>query len=207
MASIVTSQNFAGKTGNVVPADLDDFAGDIIGRLDQGIDNSNVSEDAGISWTKLAQPYHAYKDTKILLPDGTTPATWVSAPGVFTLDGDPRLVEKQRILLADGQLLWLCRVEVWIGIRTAVGGSVPRVTMYKNGTIIGGATFDLTNDDVAFPDEPYFLGAALTPFSPGLLPFTDGDILEYRLGRSSAAGSPTARNIKVTEWWKTSPIG
>lgn len=217
MPEPIISQTFSGKTGAVVGADFDEAFGDIVAKFDGGIDNANIAANAAIDWRKLGSPYHVYEVERVLLPDNAGPTggvvagppntmpTWVSVLTDFQLDGTPRTVRKSIIRLDSNELLWLCEIAIYVLDITSVGGAYPQVTVYKNGTLIPGATATLTEDDTSQPNTPFRLYRT-NPFANPLISFGDSDVLEYRLGRSAAAGPPRARGIVATEWWKRTPV-
>jgi hypothetical protein len=201
MTEPILSQVFAGKTGVMDPADFDTAFGEILAKFNAGISNANIAANAAIDWRKLAQPYHTYRIQRCLLPDTAGPAAdWISTPSSFDLDGSTRLVLKDFIRLDPSEVLWLCEVDVWAIDVTTLSSPYPRVEIYKNGTLLPGGTCDISTDDTSNPSAPFRLYRT-NPIANPLEAFGDGDVLEYRLGRS-AAGTPQARGIYVSELWK-----
>lgn len=214
MPSPIISQIFAGKTGALVQADLDDAFGDGVTKFDAGIDNSNVAPDAGIESTKLARPNHAYQIERWLLDSGLIPGAAAGAsgslsnPALYMLDATPRVVRKVICTVEDSEKLELVDIQVYaIDIVAGAGPSYPQVVAYKNGVLINGGTFTINEDDATAPDAPFYLRRGVSPFASPLTSFGNGDVLEYRLGRNSGAGTPTARGIVALETWKRSSVG
>lgn len=213
MAEPIISQNFAGKTGVIDGADFDTAFGELLAKFDAGIYNANIAANAGIDWRKLAQPYHTYRIQRCLLadsagtnggPSGGYDTDWASAPTHFELDASPRLVLKDFIRTDPSEVLWLCEIDIWAIDVVTLSSPYPRVEIYKNGTLLPGGTCDISTDDTSNPSAPFRLYRT-NPIANPLEAFGDGDVLEYRLGRS-AAGTPQARGIYVSELWKATGV-
>lgn len=108
------------------------------------------------------------------------------------------LKKRRRVKVPNNLLVWLASVEIFALDVTADSGEVPRVQLYKNGSLVTGATFDL---DV--PNSFYALERTTDPFSTPELAFAHNDVIEYWIGSDGGTQTPTGRGIVVCENWKT----
>lgn len=164
------------------------------------ITSADIAASAGILSTQLSERYHYPEVVFSLATHGPTSATYISAPGTFTIDGSTTRIYRRRVKARSGQLVWLCEIEIYADNITNPGGAVPRVEVYKNGVLIPGATFDLDTDD-----DFYYLRRS-DPLANPLLAFVNDDVIEYRLGRSAAVAGVGLAGCQVHEIWKR-PLG
>lgn len=200
--------------GPIVAAQIGQDFQDVVNQLGQ-LRSGDFATDAGIRATQLADRYNVYQTHFDLVPysgfgmptsataDIATIATWDPADRLGAAIAErlriststESVIRQYRVRLRTGQPAWLCAVEIYRLISTA-GATYPRITIYQNGSLIPGSTFDLTVDDDYTQQE-----GTPSPLDAPITAVRDGDIIEYRLTRSAAA-TVDVRGITVRETWK-----
>jgi|APFre7841882793_1041355.scaffolds.fasta_scaffold28226_1 hypothetical protein len=158
--------------------------------------NANFAADAAIDPTKLSNPFAPFAERiPIVLGhhgsgggiDYVVPST---ASHYAALPNAPALLYRTRIRCPANGVRYLVCAEIYTGRRNS---TIPRVQLYKNGTLIAGATFDLTSDNDTLVLER---GAFRT--NPVEV-FVDGDYLEVWLGNNGTAAQ-LAHSWLTLEW-------
>lgn len=187
--------DFSAITGTIVGADFHANFTALNSGL-SAIRNANIAADAGIEPSKLATPFAPFSETFPLVmgPYGTgvdyvTPAGGTAAQ-FAALPNAPALMFRIRVRCPTNGVRYLVSAEVYTGRRD---GTTPRVQLYKNGTLISGATFDLSADnDTLVLERGSFRQNAVDVF-------VDGDYLEIWLGHAGSAARLAHSWIKL-EW-------
>lgn len=196
-------------TGSIISAvQIGQNFQDVVNQLGQ-LRAGDMASDAGIRATQIADRYHVYQKEFDLVPyvslGDTAEPNWPFDPAdrlgaaiaerLRISTSVESVVRQYRVRLRAGQPAWLCGIEIYRLASTA-GATYPRITVYQNGNLIPGSTFDLTVDDAHTVQEP-----AGSPLDASIAAVRDDDLIEYRLSRSAAA-NVDVRGVTVRETWK-----
>ncbi len=207
--TIQLTYDFSAIAGLVVANQIGQNFQDLNQKLGQ-IRGADVADDAGIRATQLADRYNVYQKEFDLVPfcsiGDTAEANWpwdpadrvgtVIAERLRVSTSTESVIRRYRVRARPGQLVWLVSLEVYCLVAARGGGANPRVTVYQDGTLIPGATFDLTVDD------DFTVQENANPIDNPIIPLVNDNIIEYRLTRSSGAGNVDIRGVTVRETWK-----
>lgn len=155
--------------------------------LRDAIDNlkdANIVAGAGIDDSKLAKRF-VNPDVTIQLIPATSGAD-ISTPATFSLPQSMTTIAKEKVRLRSGQPAALVEVEWWVQTIEATGGVIAQVDMLVNSVVVGGEVKQLTTEDA------YYSVGYSNPVDAPLLPLSDGDIIEYRVGKSGSGDTKIA---------------
>lgn len=191
------TNNFLTLTGLVVAADIGENLEDIRSKLSGNVVGNDLHPSAGITRNQIRDRW--VKDTGsgffLIPPQGSgslqTP-TAVAFPSAMT--AGPRIRRK----LKAGEFEYLASLEIHVIDTSGSGGApYPRIQLYKNGTLVPGATFDLTDDD------DYYFMENDDPLNNPFLTFGPDDRWELYYGSSTGAGNPTALGVFINPTFKS----
>ena len=185
--------DFSAITGTIAGAD---FAANF-NAINAGLNslrNANLAADAGIEVTKLANQFAPFSETLPIVAGLIGTGVDYVSPGPAAehaaLPNAPARLYRKRIRCPANSVRYLVAAELWTGHRN---GTTPRVQLYKNGTLIAGATFDIsTNNDTLVLERGTFRNNPVEVF-------VDGDHLEIWLGNAGSAAQ-LAHSYLFLEW-------
>ncbi|UOF79531.1 hypothetical protein [Bacteriophage sp.] len=201
MAAPVMPYNFLTITGTIVAEQFGYNFAELANKLGGNVYGVDLANDAGIRANQIADRYVIMPPVDRVLIAPCADAIWDNSPTVTTISATAMQRAARAIVRGiPGQLLYLCSIIASCDTLTATD-SFPRVQVYKNGTLITNATFDLAtgHNTTAFPGD-FYQQQNSDPYRNRLMAFVDGDYIEYRLGQSGTS-NPTCRSLMVREYW------
>lgn len=156
--------------------------------------NANLSSNAAIDKSKLAQPFTLMMLAVQLVDQGGTAIAAGAVDGTkYTINQTTMtsMHRKFRLPLRTGQQAFLCSVEWYVGdIYTNSGAELPRFQLNVDGVQIGGQYVEVDTADAYYPI------AATNPIDSPLFPVTNLSVFDPMIGKS--AGSPRINNVVMT---------
>ena len=191
------SWDFSTLTGTIRTTHFNDNFADLNAKFGS-IYGTDIHARAGIVASQLRDRYSS-PPLEVCICPFQSDATWEAGTQQFTFPAAMTRLKRRRVKVPTGYQAYLASIEVYVlDTNGSVGGLSPQVQVFKNGTLVPGATFILETDN-----SFVVLERSTTPFSSPLLSFTNNDTIEYYIGASNGASATTAaRGVYAYEQWK-----
>ncbi len=195
-----------GATSTIVASQVNQNFDDLEAAL-VSLDSSNLTDDAGIRATQLADRYAVWHDAFWLVPPlqlyGTGPVLQlkreaeIDANSGIIIDSDLGASTMgtfltQRVTFDDAQEVYLCEVEVRVGYRSAN----TQFQLQLNGVTVGGAAVTFANNNY------YYQIRNTNPIDDPFFAVTNGDVLTFQLA-TPTPGTDMIRGVHVRLTYKS----
>ncbi len=166
------------------------------------LDTTNLSDNAGIRATQLADRYAIWSDGFWLVPpisaagairpenSGTGPGPTVFTGGVET-NGQFYTILSKYFVADTAQECYLYEIEIRVGDRSAN----TQIQVLINGVVVGGNAVTLDTD------ASYYRARNASPTDAPMAAINDGDEITIQLA-AVAAGTDTLRGVHITFRYK-----
>lgn len=166
---------------------------------------SSIGNDqllGGITADKLTDRYELDTIAMLLLP--ISQAADLASPVLYIVNTAGTSLCKIKPTLKDGYESFLCAIQYNVVDIDQNGGTYyPSMSAFRNSTLLGGASVDLT------ADGEFDILANQDPITNPLCAFANGDYIEFNLGKSAAgAGNmPKLRGLTAVLMYKHVLVG